>query len=205
MALLDLPSSASHGDLFSMTLIILSVYLFSVATYRLFLSPLRSVPGPWYAAISSFWMTTHTLCLRRCRAIEELVQKYGPIVHVDPNTVIFVDIPTFRSVYGVSSKLAKAPFYKSLLTYVTKYELVFLLKSNFTCFLEPRMTMRMLKLLLLDQILLLTELFLRMTTLDHGSHSMKKKGYAPHYIPTNLALFQPEIHKIMLKLVDVRL
>lgn len=148
MILLDFPSSASHGDLSSMSLLVLSVYLFSVATYRLFLSPLRSVPGPWYAAIimiSSFWMTTHTLRLRRCRTIEELVQKYGPIVRVDPNTVIFVDIPTLRSVYGVSSKLAKATFYKSLLTYVAKHELVLLLKSNFACYLEPRMTMRMLK------------------------------------------------------------
>lgn len=42
-----------------------------------------------------------------------------------------------------------------------------------------------------------------MTTLEHGFHAVKKKGYAPHYIPANLALFQPEIHTIMLKLVDV--
>lgn len=115
---LGLILSARQGDLLSISLVLLFVYFLSVATYRLFLSPLRSVPGPWYAAISSFWMTTHILRLRRCRAIDELIQKYGPIVRVDPNTVIFVDLQTLKSVYGVSSKLSKTTFYKSLLTFV---------------------------------------------------------------------------------------
>lgn len=42
-----------------------------------------------------------------------------------------------------------------------------------------------------------------MSTLEHGPHAMKKKGYAPHYNPAHLALFQPEIHSSLLKMVDV--
>lgn len=120
-SLLGLVANAGQWDILSISLVIFLVYFFCVASYRLFLSPLRSVPGPWYAAISGFWITTHILRFRRCRAIHDLFQKYGPIVRVDPNTVVFVDIPTLKTVYGVSSKLAKTSFYKSLLTYVLLY------------------------------------------------------------------------------------
>jgi hypothetical protein len=42
-----------------------------------------------------------------------------------------------------------------------------------------------------------------MTTLPHASHVFRKKGYAPHYTPTSLAQFQPEIHQSALELVNV--
>lgn len=43
-----------------------------------------------------------------------------------------------------------------------------------------------------------------MTTLEHASHSIRRKAYAPHYNPANLAKFQPEMHEPMLELVHVR-
>jgi hypothetical protein len=42
-----------------------------------------------------------------------------------------------------------------------------------------------------------------MTTLPHAPHVFRKKGYAPHYNPTNLAQFQPEMHQSALELVNV--
>jgi cytochrome P450 len=42
-----------------------------------------------------------------------------------------------------------------------------------------------------------------MTTLPHASHAFRKKGYAPHYTPTNLAQFQPEMQQSALELVNV--
>lgn len=42
-----------------------------------------------------------------------------------------------------------------------------------------------------------------MTTLPHASHVFRKKGYAPHYTPTSLVQFQPEIHQSALELVNV--
>ena len=42
-----------------------------------------------------------------------------------------------------------------------------------------------------------------MTTLPHASHVFRKKGYAPHYAPTSLAQFQPEMHQSALELVNV--
>ncbi|KLO04572.1 cytochrome P450 [Schizopora paradoxa] len=92
------------------------IYWAAIAFYQLFLSPLRKIPGPWYAAISNFWITTHVLRLQRCRAIDGLLRKYGPIVRVAPNKVIFNDVPTTKLVYGVSAKLDKSEFYSSLKT-----------------------------------------------------------------------------------------
>lgn len=41
-----------------------------------------------------------------------------------------------------------------------------------------------------------------MTTLEHAPHAMRRKAYAPHYTPTNLALYQPEIHEAVLEMVE---
>lgn len=42
-----------------------------------------------------------------------------------------------------------------------------------------------------------------MTTLDHIGHAVRRKGYAQHYIPANLAQFQVEAHEHVLELVTV--
>ena len=53
-------------------------------------------------------------------------------------------------------------------------------------------------------MLLLALIFLvSMTTLEHASHSIRRKGYAPHYNPANIARFQPEMHDVTLELVNV--
>lgn len=42
-----------------------------------------------------------------------------------------------------------------------------------------------------------------MTTLGHAEHSMRRKAYAPHYTPANLARFQTEMQEATLELVNV--
>lgn len=93
------------------------VYLVSRAIYDLFLSPLSSIPGPWFAAVSNFWITTHVLRLQQCKTNHRLFEKYGPVVRIGPNKVIFKDLTSMRSVYSVY-KFDKSTFYKSLLTCV---------------------------------------------------------------------------------------
>lgn len=92
-------------------------YAVARAIYQLFLSPLSAIPGPWYAAVSDFWMTTHVLRLQQCKTNHRLFEEYGPVVRVGPNKVIFKDITSMRSVYSVH-KFDKSKFYKSLLTSV---------------------------------------------------------------------------------------
>ena len=93
------------------------VYAVSHATYNLFISPLRSIPGPWYAAISNLWITTHVLRLQQCKINHHLLDRYGPVVRVGPNKVIFKDLTFQRSIYSVH-KFDKSTFYKGFLTCV---------------------------------------------------------------------------------------
>jgi len=86
------------------------------AIYNLFLSPLSAIPGPWYAAISDLWITTHVLRLRQCKIIHELFETYGPVVRIGPNKVVFRDLSTARSIYTMY-KFDKSSYYKGLLTY----------------------------------------------------------------------------------------
>ncbi|KAI0940296.1 hypothetical protein AcV5_001443 [Taiwanofungus camphoratus] len=139
-----------------------ALYIIVSVVYNLVFSPLAALPGPWYAAISDFWLLTHVVRLRQCRAVQALFERYGPVVRVSPNKVVFCDVTTMRSVYCVQ-KFDKSKSYKSLL-----------MNDN-------------------DHA---------MTTLPHAQHATRRKAYAPHYIPSNLALFQTELHDFTLKLVD---
>ncbi|KAH7887261.1 cytochrome P450 [Phlebopus sp. FC_14] len=160
---LSFPPSASwiihNTGLVLVTLALL--YGVTRATYQLFFSPLSSIPGPWYAAVSNLWITTHVLRLQQCKTNHRLFEEYGPVVRVGPNKVVFKDITSMRSIYSVH-KFDKSKFYKSLLTNENDHA---------------------------------------MTTLDHAGHAARRKGYAPHYIPANLALFQPEAHDYTIELV----
>ncbi|KIJ69700.1 hypothetical protein HYDPIDRAFT_77913 [Hydnomerulius pinastri MD-312] len=145
------PSWISHNlglALVSFTIL----YAVTRASYQLFFSPLSAIPGPWYAAVSDFWITTHVLRLQQCKTNHRLFEEYGPVVRVGPSKVIFKDITSMRSIYSVH-KFDKSKFYKGLLTNENDHA---------------------------------------MTTLDHAGHAVRRKGYAPHYTPANLALFQPE-------------
>jgi hypothetical protein len=111
------PSWFSH-NLFLVTASIAFTYILIRAIYNLFLSPLSAIPGPWYAALSDFWMTTHVLRLRQCKIVQELFETYGPVVRIGPNKVVFRDLSTMRNVYTVH-KFDKSSYYKGLLTYVS--------------------------------------------------------------------------------------
>jgi len=95
-----------------------AVFYASVAVYRLYFSPLRGVPGPWYTAVSELWLSYNTLLLRRCSAIHALHEKYGPVVRVAPNFVVFNDSATSKIVYGANLKLSKSESYKKFMTCV---------------------------------------------------------------------------------------
>ncbi|KAJ7053679.1 hypothetical protein C8F01DRAFT_1165847 [Mycena amicta] len=66
-----------------------------------------STPGPWYAAVSSLWITTHT--------IHALFQTYGSVVRIAPNKIA---LGTMESIYS-TYKFDKSDYYTSLLTITT--------------------------------------------------------------------------------------
>jgi hypothetical protein len=51
--------------------------------YRIFLSPLRGMPGPWGMRISKLvhvWIVTDTKT-QNCKLLDEFRRRYGNIVH----------------------------------------------------------------------------------------------------------------------------
>jgi hypothetical protein len=76
---------------FSYTSLALAVASIAAAYvfYCLYLHPLAraGVPGPWYAAIGSFWDEWQQFALCYSRAIERLHNKYGPVVRIGVNKV----------------------------------------------------------------------------------------------------------------------
>jgi hypothetical protein len=115
----------------------LFAYIFIRILYNLFWSPLCAIPGPWYAAVSDFWLTAHVLRLEQCKTIQHLFEVYGPVVRVGPNKVVFRDVTTMRSVYSVH-KFDKSPYYKSLLTFVPSHVVLELIKAEITVIQEQQ-------------------------------------------------------------------
>jgi hypothetical protein len=100
---------------------IFTILLGSLCTWVIFItilhvqaaliSPLRRVPGPWYASVSDIWLIAQFLRFRQAQAIHELFQRYGPIVRIGPRKVVFCDLDSLRSVYLIQ-RFDKSPLYK---------------------------------------------------------------------------------------------
>lgn len=104
-------------DLFISLVLFAPLYFLLNAIYQLRLSPLSPIPGPWYAAISDFWLFSHALRLQQCKTIHSLFLRYGPVVRIGPNKVAFCDLSVTKNVY-IAQKFDKSEYYKSLLTSV---------------------------------------------------------------------------------------
>ena len=113
--------SSSTISTFSTSLIVLlsmvTAYVAALSIRNLILSPLKHIPGPWYAAISDFWLMTHIARFRQSQYIHSLFDHYDSVVRVGPNKVMFNDLASSRSVYSVH-RFDKSIYYKSFDTYV---------------------------------------------------------------------------------------
>ncbi|KAI0967879.1 cytochrome P450 [Xylaria arbuscula] len=69
------------------------VWVFSVAIYRLYLSPLANIPGPKLAALTHWYEGYYEVWLggKFFLRLEELHKEYGPIVRINPIEVHFND------------------------------------------------------------------------------------------------------------------
>ncbi|KAJ7277772.1 cytochrome P450 [Mycena rebaudengoi] len=75
-------------------------------------SPLRGVPGPWYATISDAWFNSHFLRYNQAQALHKLFQRYGPVVRVGPQKIVFCDLDPMRNVYNIQ-RFEKSPMYSN--------------------------------------------------------------------------------------------
>ncbi|UPK90785.1 hypothetical protein LCI18_001720 [Fusarium solani-melongenae] len=93
--------------------ILLALYVvYSKLIYPLFLSPVRHIPGPWYARISRLPLLWATLKRARTAYATRLLGKYGPVVVIAPDQVHTTDDSAMKVIYNRSSN--KTSFYKSM-------------------------------------------------------------------------------------------
>ncbi|KAH7304080.1 putative cytochrome P450 monooxygenase [Stachybotrys elegans] len=68
--------------------------------YNVFLHPLRSFPGPWYAKAGILWLGVRAAKGDHWCAVHELRLKYCPVVRITPNELSFVDARAWKDIYG---------------------------------------------------------------------------------------------------------
>lgn len=82
----------------------------SIVVYRLFLHPLRNVPGPWWAKASMWaWVPIERRGLR-VKVVHELHQRYGTVVRIGPRWVSINDEKLLSLVYGATT--VRGPLYE---------------------------------------------------------------------------------------------
>ncbi|KAI0382376.1 cytochrome P450 [Hypomontagnella monticulosa] len=72
--------------------------------WRLYLHPLAKYPGPRLAAISDAWYAYHSLSGRWPWVIEDALKKYGDVVRIAPNELVFVTPQALADIYGSHTK-----------------------------------------------------------------------------------------------------
>ncbi|PKS08510.1 hypothetical protein jhhlp_004895 [Lomentospora prolificans] len=93
----------------------------TVAVYRRYFHPLANVPGPFLPSVTRLYLWYHNIIKDGTyyKRIEEMHQKYGPIVRVAPNEIHLSDPEDYDVIYSVGSKFYKAAsFYGALGVYV---------------------------------------------------------------------------------------
>ncbi|KAJ4188759.1 hypothetical protein NW755_006248 [Fusarium falciforme] len=95
------------------TLIIFALLVIAVfkCAYRVLLHPLRGVPGPFLARITSLYFLPSTFKSDRVYVLRQLHEKYGPIVRVGPNEVSLSDWRMYRRIYTNKQALKDPKFY----------------------------------------------------------------------------------------------
>ncbi|KAH6673039.1 pisatin demethylase [Halenospora varia] len=93
----------NFGLLSSLSIIIcglVAVYWFGVAIYRLYFHPLAKYPGPLLARISPVPVTIALLRGRIPFYVKAAHDKYGPVVRVSPNELVFDNEAAWKDIYG---------------------------------------------------------------------------------------------------------
>ncbi|KAH7052356.1 cytochrome P450 [Macrophomina phaseolina] len=88
-------------------------FFVSVAIYRLFFSPIRHFPGPWQAALTSFYRVFVSIGtnLRLFTKVEELHKQYGDYVRVGPREISILNPAAIPLLYGSKTRCKRGPWY----------------------------------------------------------------------------------------------
>ncbi|KAL8715282.1 MAG: hypothetical protein Q9220_001240 [cf. Caloplaca sp. 1 TL-2023] len=81
------------------------------AIYNLYIHPLRNVPGPFLARLTSKWMTINELKGHRSLLVVQAHERYGPVVRLGPNELSFSNRSCLKELYLKGSKFPKSGRY----------------------------------------------------------------------------------------------
>lgn len=106
MSFLDLLLS---GKLISPWVVAICITAFVVG--RIYLDPLRHIPGPFIAKLSPIWLWYHTYIGDEASILHEMHAKYGPLLRVSPNEVDISDYEAIPAIYISKGGFPKADCY----------------------------------------------------------------------------------------------
>lgn len=106
--MLEFPAHVSDYTL-PLVLTAFALYLILRSLYRLFLSPLSSIPGPRFAAITVHYQTYYNIVKggQFLFKLRDLHQLYGPIVRIGPNEIHIDDPDFYDHIYSVQGRWDK--------------------------------------------------------------------------------------------------
>jgi tryprostatin B 6-hydroxylase len=87
----------------------------SITIYRKYFHRLRSFPGPWLAGATKFWHVWQCRSGQNHLVIENLREKYGPIIRTGPEELTIIDAAVPPAVDGHNNPCTKAVWYDFLL------------------------------------------------------------------------------------------
>ncbi|KAI1613822.1 benzoate 4-monooxygenase cytochrome p450 [Exophiala viscosa] len=100
-----------HRSALSLLVAVAILSCLSFLAYRLFLSPLSKVPGPWYTNISHLFMVYHDFNGTKRLWIHNLHLRYGCVVRLAPNEVSFASAAALKEIYTSAGGYAKTELY----------------------------------------------------------------------------------------------
>ncbi|KAH7230341.1 hypothetical protein MRS44_011974 [Fusarium solani] len=79
--------------------------------YQRFFSHLASVPGPFWASVSRFWLARKFFAGDWDKTLRKLHQRYGPLVRIAPDEVSVGDPEAIKTIYTSKGSWQKTDFY----------------------------------------------------------------------------------------------
>ncbi|KAL5404784.1 hypothetical protein PMIN03_008918 [Paraphaeosphaeria minitans] len=102
----QVPDMGSMGMLVGAVVLLAILHRAYLAVYRLYLSPLSTIPGPKLWAISSIPYHATTIRGNMHLRLLDFTKKYGPTVRVSPDHVAFTSPQAFKDIYAGTTKTA---------------------------------------------------------------------------------------------------
>ncbi|KAL4913246.1 cytochrome P450 [Aspergillus aurantiobrunneus] len=106
----------AYIDTFSPTqaIVVLAVVLLLTKIYRVYTGPLAQLPGPAISKWTGLVLQKHLFAGDRPRYVQQLHQKYGPIVRISPTELDVSVSAAAKSIHKVASRFYKGRFYEHI-------------------------------------------------------------------------------------------